>query len=145
MVPSSLTLVPAIGKGTSQLWSRWSKLQATTTDDERKCVVELALAMPELPADDDFRHKTRRVRESLDNVTPADVYHGRRHEILTARHLLNMQTLRSRRCYYLGYELKDEELIRPSLIRECVYIDTEKGVTELRTHRPWSSPLCSRS
>jgi len=62
-----------------------------------------------------------RVHESLNNVTPADVYHGRHHEILTARQLLRMQTLRQRRCYNLGYEVKDEELIRPSLVRECVY------------------------
>jgi len=62
-----------------------------------------------------------RVHESLDNVTPADVYHGRHHEIQTARQLVKMQTLRRRRCYNQGYDLKDEELIRPSLIRECVY------------------------
>ena len=66
-------------------------------------------------------YNNERVHESLDNVTPADVYHGRHHEILTARQLLKMQTLRRRRCYNQGYELKDEELIRPSLIRECVY------------------------
>jgi len=66
-------------------------------------------------------YNNERVHESLDNVTPADVYCGRHHEILTARQLLKMQTLRRRRCYNLGYELKDEELIRPSLIRECVY------------------------
>ena len=29
-----------------------------------------------------------RVHESLQNVTPADVYHGRHHEIQTARQLL---------------------------------------------------------
>ena len=61
-----------------------------------------------------------RVHESLDNVTPADVYHGRHREILTARRLLKMQTLRRRRWYNQGHEPKDVELIRPSLIRECV-------------------------
>ena len=66
-------------------------------------------------------YNNERVHESLDNVTPADVYCGRHHEILTARQLLKMQTLRRRRCYNQGYEVKDEELIRPSLIRECVY------------------------
>jgi putative transposase len=66
-------------------------------------------------------YNNERVHESLDNVTPADVYHDRHHEILTARQLLKMQTLRRRRCYNLGYEVKDEELIRPSLIRKCVY------------------------
>ena len=66
-------------------------------------------------------YNNQRVHESLDNVTPADVYHDRHHEIQTARQLVKMQTLRRRRCYNLGYEVKDEELIRPSLIRECVY------------------------
>jgi putative transposase len=66
-------------------------------------------------------YNTERVHEALDNVTPADVYHGRHHEIQTARQLLKMQTLRRRRWFNQGYELKDEELIRPSLIRECVY------------------------
>jgi putative transposase len=66
-------------------------------------------------------YNNERVHESLDNVTPADVYCDRHHEILTARQLLKMQTLRRRRCYNQGYELKEEELIRPSLIRECVY------------------------
>ncbi len=61
-----------------------------------------------------------RVHESLKNVTPADVYHGRHHEIQTARQLLKMQTLRRRRCYNQGHELKEEELIRPSVFRECV-------------------------
>ena len=31
------------------------------------------------------------------------------------------QIFRRRRWYNHGYELNDEELIRPSLIRECVY------------------------
>jgi transposase InsO family protein len=66
-------------------------------------------------------YNNERVHESLDNVTPADVYLGRHQEILNARQLLKMQTLRRRRCYNLGYEVKDEEPIRPSLIRECVY------------------------
>ena len=65
-------------------------------------------------------YNEERVHESLDNVTPADVYHGQHHEIQTARQLLKEQTLRRRRCYNQGYELKDEELIRPSAIRECV-------------------------
>jgi putative transposase len=66
-------------------------------------------------------YNNERVHESLKNVTPADVYLGRHHEIQAARQLLKMQTLRRRRCYNQGYELRDEELIRPSAIRECVY------------------------
>ena len=66
-------------------------------------------------------YNNERVHESLENVTPADVYHGRPREILAARRLLKMQTLRRRKCYNLGHQMKDEELIRPSMIRECVY------------------------
>ena len=66
-------------------------------------------------------YNNERVHESLKNVTPADVYLGRHHEIQTARQLLKMQTLRRRRCYNQGYQLKEEELIRPSAIRACVY------------------------
>ncbi len=65
-------------------------------------------------------YNNERVHESLKNVTPADVYHGRHHEIQTARQLLKMQTLRRRRWYNQGYELQEEEMIRPSAIRECV-------------------------
>ncbi|MFH2052631.1 MAG: DDE-type integrase/transposase/recombinase [bacterium] len=65
-------------------------------------------------------YNNERVHESLDNVTPADVYHGRHKQIQEARQLVKMQKLRRRRCYNRGYEPKDEELIRPSLIREGV-------------------------
>jgi len=65
-------------------------------------------------------YNNARVHESLKNVTPADVYHDRHHEIQTARQLLKMQTLRRRMCYNQGHELKEEELIRPSVFRECV-------------------------
>jgi len=65
-------------------------------------------------------YNNERVHESLKNVTPADVYHGRHHEIQTSRQLLKMQTLRRRRWYNQGYELQEEELIRPSAFRECV-------------------------
>jgi len=65
-------------------------------------------------------YNNERVHESLDNVTPADVYLGRHRKILEARQLVKMQTLRRRRCYNRGYEPMNEELIRPSLIREGV-------------------------
>ena len=62
-----------------------------------------------------------RVHESLDNVTPADVYHGRHQEILTARQQLKMQTLRRRACYNRGELPRKENTIRPSSIRGCVH------------------------
>jgi transposase InsO family protein len=66
-------------------------------------------------------YNEERVHEGLQNVTPADVYHGRHREILTARQLLKMQTLRRRRCYNRGHKLADEEMIRPAVFRESVY------------------------
>ena len=59
-----------------------------------------------------------RVHESLENLTPADVYHGRAREILTARARLKARTLRQRKCYNRGQIPRKEELIRPSLFRE---------------------------
>jgi transposase InsO family protein len=61
-----------------------------------------------------------RVHEALDNLTPADVYHGRARDILTARERLKRQTLQRRRRYNLGLPVPPEEPIRPSLYRECV-------------------------
>ena len=42
-----------------------------------------------------------RYHESLDNVTPADVYFGRQEEVLTQRELIKHQTLLERRRLYL--------------------------------------------
>ena len=69
-----------------------------------------------------YNHK--RVHESLKNLTPADVYHGRGREILTARERLKRQTLRRRRRYNRALPERKEELIRPSLFRE-VSLDSE--------------------
>ena len=43
----------------------------------------------------DYNH--RRYHESLQNVTPADVYHGRRPAILVRREQIKQRTLRARR------------------------------------------------
>jgi len=66
-------------------------------------------------------YNTVRYHESLDNLTPEDVYQGRDREIQTQRQLLKMQTLRRRRCYNLGRNVREESLIRPSEVREGVY------------------------
>jgi putative transposase len=42
-------------------------------------------------------YNNERYHESLDNVTPADVYHGRREEILSRRERIKRKTLRARR------------------------------------------------
>jgi transposase InsO family protein len=62
-----------------------------------------------------------RYHESLDNVTPADVYHGRHREIITARELVKLQTLERRRRVNLGLKVEIEEPIRPAELRGSVY------------------------
>ena len=62
----------------------------------------------------------QRVHESLYNLTPADVYHGRDKEIIEARNLVKEQTLRRRRRQNMGLEPLNEEVIKPAILRECV-------------------------
>jgi transposase InsO family protein len=62
-----------------------------------------------------------RYHESLKNLTPADVYHGRDRQLATARELVKLQTLERRRRENLGMKLKKEEPIRPEELRESVY------------------------
>ena len=65
-------------------------------------------------------YNTERYHESLDNLTPEDVYRGRDREILTARELLKMQTLERRKRWNLGMEVKNEPVVRPAELRESV-------------------------
>jgi putative transposase len=65
-------------------------------------------------------YNEKRYHESLDNLTPADVYAGRGREIQTARELLKLQTLRRRRCYNQGLKAGKERVIRPSELRGSV-------------------------
>ena len=46
-------------------------------------------------------YNTKRYHESLENVTPADVFFGRQQVILTQRELTKQQTLQQRRHDYL--------------------------------------------
>jgi transposase InsO family protein len=62
-----------------------------------------------------------RYHESINNLTPADVYQGRDRELVTARALVKMQTLERRRRENLGLKVKNEEPIRPAELRESVY------------------------
>lgn len=61
-----------------------------------------------------------RVHESLDNLTPADVYHGRAREILTARELVKIETHQRRRLQNLGMSVKNECRIKPAELRKSI-------------------------
>jgi transposase InsO family protein len=63
-------------------------------------------------------YNTERYHESLNNLTPDDVYRGRGREILTARELLKMQTLERRKRYNLGMRVQKEPAIKPAELRE---------------------------
>ncbi len=66
-------------------------------------------------------YNRERYHESLDNLTPEDVYCGRDREIVTACELLKMQTLDRRKRYGLGMKVRKEPVIRPVELRESVY------------------------
>ncbi len=43
-------------------------------------------------------YNQERYHESLDNITPADMYYGRYHQIMERRAIIKQQTLQQRRC-----------------------------------------------
>jgi hypothetical protein len=47
-------------------------------------------------------YNNERYHESLDNVTPADVYFGRQYEIVTERDRIKKRTMRKRKKEYLA-------------------------------------------
>ena len=59
-----------------------------------------------------------RVHESLENLTPADIYEGRRRNILTARQRVKEQTLKRRKRINRGLRPRKEELILPAIYRD---------------------------
>ena len=68
------------------------------------------------------RHRPRLLsdNESLDNLTPADVYYGRDKEITKARNLVKEQTVRRRRRLNMGLQPLNEKLTKPVLLRQCL-------------------------
>ena len=61
-----------------------------------------------------------RVHESLNNMTPADVYYGRAREIQTMRNMVMKQTLQQRRRKNLGLPPLEKDVIKPAILRESV-------------------------
>lgn len=68
---------------------------------------------------DHYNH--RRVHESLNNLTPEDVYRGRGREIVTARELVKLETHERRRQQNLGMNVESERRIKPAELRKSVY------------------------
>jgi transposase InsO family protein len=66
-------------------------------------------------------YNNHRVHEALDNLTPADVYHGRAGEISAARNLVKEQTMRQRRRLNLGLTAVREPVVRPAELRDAVH------------------------
>jgi putative transposase len=58
-------------------------------------------------------YNNERYHESLDNVTPADVYSGRHREILTRREQIKRKTLKARRRYNLAGPLTRQTTNQP--------------------------------
>ncbi len=50
-------------------------------------------------------YNNRRYHESLNNVTPADVYHGRHREIISRRERIKRRTLKARKLHNLSHPL----------------------------------------
>jgi hypothetical protein len=59
---------------------------------------ELKMALKDFVA----YYNNERYYESLDNVTPADVYFGRQHEVLTERSKIKRRTMERRKKEYLA-------------------------------------------
>ena len=47
-------------------------------------------------------YNNQRYHESLENLTPADVYNGRRRQCLSIRDMIKRKTLKARKAYNLG-------------------------------------------
>lgn len=65
-------------------------------------------------------YNKERYHESLQNLTPEDVYRGRGREILTARDRIKRETLRERKRYNQGRSPVKNAIMRPAELRESV-------------------------
>ena len=65
-------------------------------------------------------YNNERVHESLDNMTPADVYYGRAKEIQTLLDIFKKKTLQQRRRKNLGLMPLQRDVIKPAVLRKSV-------------------------
>jgi putative transposase len=65
-------------------------------------------------------YNQQRVHESLDNMTPADVFFDRHREIQTAREMVKAMTMSRRRFKNMGLHPPDQQAIRPAVFRESI-------------------------
>jgi hypothetical protein len=66
-------------------------------------------------------YNNQRHHESLNNVTPADVYFGRHREIITRREQIKRRTLKQRKHYNLkhkGEESQAQQTLKPSILSD---------------------------
>ena len=56
-------------------------------------------------------YNNHRYHESLDNLTPADVYNGHRKQCLLLRGMIERETLRARRTFNLGKGRTKKQLL----------------------------------
>jgi len=61
-----------------------------------------------------------RVHESLDNMTPADVFEGRAREIKMMRNIVKEQTFCQRKRKNMGLSPLKKDVIKPAVVRENV-------------------------
>jgi putative transposase len=66
-------------------------------------------------------YNTERVNESIQNMTPADVFFGRDKEIQTARDIIKSMTLKNRKYINMGLDPSNQQPIRPADIRQSVF------------------------
>jgi len=65
-------------------------------------------------------YNNERVHESIQNMTPADVFFGRDKEIQIARNDIKEMTLKNRKFVNMGLSPSNQQAIRPADIRESV-------------------------
>jgi len=64
-------------------------------------------------------YNNERYHESLNNVTPADVYFGRHREIITRREQTKRRTLKQRKHYNLTHKAEEsqpQQTLKPSIV-----------------------------